>query len=182
MKKNTAAIVLAVAALLSAPAAAVHAAGYVPASNITVIGTPASGATTLVEFGEGSFAAGEPVGVGITGAGAATLGALPMTTVSKQYEAAVDGAVAVRVGLPVGASGSYAMIATGVESGNVGTATLTVVPADAAASRPGAADGELAFTGSTVSALALWTASGALAFGVGLVVLRRSVRKTGQAA
>ena len=182
MKKNTAAIVLAVAALLSAPAAAAHAAGYVPASNITVIGTPASGATALVEFGEGSFAAGEPVGVDITGAGAATLGALPTTTVSKQYEAAVDGAVAVRVGLPIGASGSYAMTATGAESGNVGTATLTAVPADAAASHSGSTDGELAFTGSTVSALALWTASGALAFGVGLVVLRRSVRKVGQAA
>jgi hypothetical protein len=38
-------------------------------------------------------------------------------------------------------------------------------------------DGTLAFTGSTVSALALWVAGGAVVLGGGLLLVRGSVRR-----
>lgn len=179
MKKIIAAVVLAGAALLATPAAA-NAAGYVPTSNITVSGSNIAGGTTVINFGAGSFVGNETVNISVTGAGAVTLGALPTTTVSKSYTASAAGAVAPKVTLPAGASGTYSLTATGATSGNVGVATLTVVPANAAGTgtgATGAGTGSLAFTGSTVSALALWVAGGAVVLGGGLLVVRTSVRR-----
>jgi hypothetical protein len=178
MKKLIAAVVLAGAALLATPAAA-NAAGYVPSSNISGDTTVVQGGTTTIVFGPNSFVGNETVNISITGAGAATLGALPTTTVSKAYTATPAGSVAPRVTLPAGASGTYTLTATGATSGNVGTAAVTVVPADSAAARAvaGTGTGSLAFTGSTVSMLALWVAGGAVVLGGGLLVVRTSVRR-----
>jgi hypothetical protein len=177
MKKLIAAVVLAGAALLATPAAA-NAAGYVPSSNISGDTTVVSGGTTTIVFGPGSFVGNETVNITITGAGAATLGALPTTTVSKAYTATESGSVAPKVTLPVGASGTYSLTATGAVSGNVGSQSLTVVPADsAAAAGTGAGTGSLAFTGSTVSMLALWVGGGAVVLGGGLLAVRGSVRR-----
>ena len=180
MKKLIAAVVLAGAAFIAVPTAA-NAAGYAPDSSVSVSGTYAAGGTAVVNFTDGAFQDGETVNVQVTGAGAVTLGALPTTTVSKTYTAAADGSLAVRVTFPAGASGTYNLTATGATSGIVGLASFTVAPADAAgtvatggsSSNPG----ELAFTGGTISALALWAAGGAVVLGGGLLVVRKSVRR-----
>ncbi|PYY65857.1 MULTISPECIES: hypothetical protein [unclassified Curtobacterium] len=182
MKKLIAAVVLAGAALLATPAVA-NAAGYTPDSDVSVSGTAVAGGTASVNFTEGAFQDNETVNVQVTGAGAVTLGALPTTTVSKTYTAASDGSLDVNVTFPQGASGTYNLTATGATSGVVGFAAFTVAPADAAvvpAAGAGAGtgtDGTLAFTGSTVSALALWVAGGAVVLGGGLLLVRGSVRR-----
>jgi hypothetical protein len=180
LKKTTARIVLVVAAFLAVPSAA-HAAGYVPTRNVIVSGTVSAGATSTVSFSDGSFTAGERVGVSVTGAGAVALGALPTTTVSTQYSATQAGSVTTTVTFPVGASGTYSLTATGTTSGNVAAASLTVGQADAV-SPAGAgaapqAPGALSFTGSTMSLLSLWVAGGVVALGAGGVAVRMSVRR-----
>lgn len=182
MKKLIAAVVLAGAALLATPAVA-NAAGYTPDSDVSVSGSAVAGGTASVNFTEGAFQDNETVNVQVTGAGAVTLGALPTTTVSKTYTAASDGSLVVKVTFPQGASGTYNLTATGATSGVVGFAAFTVAPADAAAVPAAGAgagngtDGTLAFTGSTVSALALWVAGGAVVLGGGLLLVRGSVRR-----
>ncbi|PZF13072.1 hypothetical protein [Curtobacterium sp. MCLR17_034] len=182
MKKLIAAVVLAGAALLATPAVA-NAAGYTPDSDVSVSGSAVAGGTAAVSFTPGAFQDNETVNVQVTGAGAVTLGALPTTTVSKSYTAAADGSLVVKVTFPQGASGTYNLTATGATSGVVGFAAFTVAPADAAAVPAAGAgagngtDGTLAFTGSTVSALALWVAGGAVVLGGGLLLVRGSVRR-----
>jgi hypothetical protein len=177
MKKLIAAVVLAGAALIATPAAA-NAAGYVPTSNVSVSGSTVAGGTTIINFGPGSFVGNETVNISVTGAGAVTLGALPTTTVSKAYVASASGAVSPRVTLPAGASGTYTLTATGATSGNVGTAAITATPAaGAAAVGASGGTGSLAFTGGTISALALWVGGGAVVLGGGLLVVRGSVRR-----
>jgi len=177
MKKIIAAIVLAGAALIATPAAA-NAAGYVPTSNVTVTGSTIAGGTTIINFGPGSFVGNETVNITVTGAGAVTLGALPTTSVSKAYTASATGAVSPRVTLPAGASGTYTLTATGATSGNIGTAAITATPAaGAAAVGASGGTGSLAFTGGTISALALWVGGGAVVLGGGLLVVRGTVRR-----
>ena len=182
MKKLIAAVVLAGAALLATPAVA-NAAGYTPDSDVSVSGSAVAGGTAAVNFTPGAFQDNETVNVQVTGAGAVTLGALPTTTVSKTYTAASDGSLDVKVTFPQGASGTYNLTATGATSGVVGFAAFTIAPADAAAVPAAGAgagngtDGTLAFTGSTVSALALWVAGGAVVLGGGLLLVRGSVRR-----
>jgi hypothetical protein len=177
MKKLIAAVVLAGAALLATPAAA-NAAGYVPTTSVTVTGSTVAGGTTVLNFAPGSFVGNETVNISVTGAGAVTLGALPTTTVTKAYTASATGAVAPRITLPAGATGSYTVRAAGATSGNVYSTALTAVPAaGTAAAAAGTGTGSLAFTGSTVSMLALWVAGGAVVLGGGLLVVRTSVRR-----
>ncbi|PZE86288.1 hypothetical protein [Curtobacterium sp. MCBD17_032] len=182
MKKLIAAVVLAGAALLATPAAA-NAAGYAPDSDVTISGNYVAGGIVVINFSEGAFQDNETVNVQITGAGVndATLGALPVTTVSRGYVADADGSLDVRVTLPVGGSGSYNLTATGATSGVVGVASFTIAPADVAAGAGSTGgtgtNGSLAFTGSTVSTLALWVAGGAVVLGGGLLVVRGSVRR-----
>ncbi|PYY36728.1 sortase [Curtobacterium sp. MCJR17_055] len=185
MKKLIAAVVLAGAALLATPAAA-NAAGYAPDSDVSISGNYVAGGIVVINFSEGAFQNNETVNVQITGAGVndATLGALPVTTVSKAYTAGADGSLPVRVTLPVGGSGSYNLTATGATSGVVGVASFTIAPADVAAgagngtgTAANGTNGSLAFTGSTVSTLALWVAGGAVVLGGGLLVVRGSVRR-----
>ena len=178
MKKLIAAVVLAGAALLATPAVA-NAAGYTPDSSVSVSGSYRAGGTAAVNFTPGAFQDNETVNVQVTGAGAVTLGALPTTTVSKSYTAASDGSLVVRVTFPAGASGTYNLTATGATSGVVGLASFTVAPADATAAAAGSngTNGTLAFTGGTISALALWVGGGAVVLGGGLLIVRGSVRR-----
>ncbi|PZE65392.1 hypothetical protein [Curtobacterium sp. MCBD17_021] len=182
MKKLIAAVVLAGAALLATPAAA-NAAGYAPDSDVSISGNYVAGGIVVINFSEGAFQDNETVNVQITGAGVndATLGALPVTTVSRAYVADADGSLDVRVTLPVGGSGSYNLTATGATSGVVGVASFTIAPADVAAGAGSTGgtgtNGSLAFTGSTVSTLALWVAGGAVVLGGGLLAVRGSVRR-----
>ncbi|MCU1527796.1 MAG: hypothetical protein JWP75_1559, partial [Frondihabitans sp.] len=161
--KVVAAAVLVGIGIFAAPMAA-NAAGYVPASNITVSGAVVPGGTSTVGFASGSFTDSETVSFSVTGDGAATLGAAT-TTVTGTKVANADGSVSEKVTLPADASGTYSLTATGLTSGNVGTAALTVVPADAGASSATNSSGGLAFTGSTVSMLVIWGAGGAIVLG-----------------
>jgi len=179
MKKLIAAAVLAGAAFIAVPTAA-NAAGYTPDSDVSVSGSYTAGGTAVVAFTKGAFANNEKVFVQVTGAGAVTLGALPIQTVSQTYTAGADGSLNVRVTFPAGGSGTYNLTATGSTSGVTGFANFTIRPADAAtvgANGASATPGQLAFTGGTISTLGLWAAGGAIVLGGGLLVVRKSVRR-----
>lgn len=168
IKKALATLALAIIAAFAVPAAA-HAA-YVPAGNITVSGTVTASGTVTVNFANGSFVAGGTVTFTVSGSGTATLAAYKAATVSLEKTADADGSVAVDVTLPANATGTYTV--TAVDSaGNIGTAALTVVPADA--------DGGsgLPDTGAEVPVLALWTAGGALVLGAALIAVMTMVRR-----
>lgn len=188
MKKLIAAALIAGAAFVAVPTAA-NAAGYAPESAGTVTGAPVAGGTVSANFAAGVFAPNEPVRVQVTGAGAVTLGALPITTVSKDYTSNADGSLSVRVTFPAGGSGTYNLTATGATSGQTGTGFFSIVPAAAGGTGTTVGStggtgtpGELAFTGGTISTLGLWAAGGALVLGGGLLVVRKSVRRQRDAA
>ncbi|MDM7887431.1 sortase [Curtobacterium sp. RHCJP20] len=186
MKKLIAAALIAGAAFVAVPTAANAATGYAPQSAGTVSGTLAPGGTAVASFSNGVFTPNETVRVQVTGAGAVTLGALPVTTVSKDYTATSTGALTVRVTFPAGGSGTYNLTATGATSGVPGTGFFTIAPAGAAgtvgSTGGSGTPGQLAFTGGTISTLGLWAAGGAIALGGGLLVVRKSVRRQRDAA
>jgi hypothetical protein len=166
MKKIIAAALLVVAGVFAGPAAAQ---AYVPTTNVSVVGNVAPGGTIIVNVVNGTFIAGEQVSFAVTGEGSVTLAAIETTTLIKNANA--EGGASVSVTLPTTARGSYALTATGLDSARVATATLTVVAADG---RPVASSnnaGGLAFTGSTVPTLVIWSAAGALMLGIALMVV-----------
>ena len=181
-KKSFAAIALAVLAVFAVPAAA-NAAGYVPDGNIVVSGDIEPGATVTVAFTAGSFTPGEPVSFTLTGenAAGATLATFKSVVNSQSLvkTATGTGAVALDVTLPTNASGTYTTTATGLTSGTVGTASLTVAAADSAtgAGTGTSVGGGLASTGYNAPMLAIWGGAGALLLGVALVVVLGVVRR-----
>lgn len=168
MKKIIAAAVLVVVGVFAVPLAA-NAEGYVPSTSVSVSGAPTAGGTVDVGFASGSFTPNEQVTFAVTGSGRATLSAAT-ATVTLTKTAAASGATSVDVKLPAGATGTYSLTATGLTSGNIATAALTVAPADAS-SASGATAGALAFTGSTGSMLLLWSAGGAIVLGIALMLV-----------
>ena len=176
-KKTFAAIALAVLAVFAVPAAA-NAAGYVPADDVVVSGTIAPGATVSVAFTDGAFTAGESVSFAVTGSGTATLSAVKAATVSLTKSATSAGAASVNVTLPADATGTYTTTATGLTSGTVGTAAITLPTADAATGAGASStDGGLASTGYDAPMLAIWAAAGALLLGIALVTVLTVVRR-----
>jgi hypothetical protein len=185
-KKSLAAVALAVLAVFAVPAAA-NAAGYVPVGNISVSGAVVPGGTVTVGFADGSFTPGESVSFTLTGenAAGATLATFKAVVDSQSLvkTASDTGAVSLDVTLPTNASGTYTVTATGLTSGTVGTASLTVATADGAAtgSNSGtgtdAATGGLASTGYSAPMLVIWGSAGALLLGVALVVVMGIVRR-----
>lgn len=175
-KKTFATIALAVLAVFAVPAAA-NAAGYVPESSVVVSGTVAPGATVAVAFTEGSFTAGESVSFAVTGSGTATLSVVKAATVSLTKSATSAGAASVNVVLPADATGTYTTTATGLTSGTVGTAAISLPAADAAAGSGASANGGLASTGYDAPMLVIWAAAGALLLGVALMVALTVVRR-----
>ncbi len=176
-KKALAALSIAVAALAVAPAAA-NASGYVPGGSTTVSGSTAPGGTSTVGFAAGSFVADESISVsviGVTYVTVATVKAAVLTTVTKQASSA--GALMVDVVLPANASGTYTVTATGMASGNVGTASLTVAPASSTSANTASVP-VLANTGSSLPFLMIWIGAGALVLGVAIVLFVRRGRRT----
>lgn len=177
-KKSFAAIALAVLAVVALPAAA-NAAGYVPSDSITVSGAIVPGATVTVEFEE-SFTPGESVSFTLTGenGASATLAAFKAAQSSTSLVKTADasGSVVLLVTLPTDASGTYTVTATGLTSGTVGVASLTVAAADSAVAA-NATTGGLASTGYDAPMLAIWAAAGALLLGVALMVALTVVRR-----
>lgn len=163
-------IALAILAVFAAPAAA-NAAGYVPVGNVVVSGDVVAGGTVTVAFADTSFTPGEDVSFACTGSGTATLSAVKAATTTLVKTASATGSVSVNVTLPVDATGTYTLTATGLTSGTVGTAALTVSTADSSAS------GGLASTGFDAPMLLIWSAGGALLLGIALVVVLSMVRR-----
>ena len=93
--------------------------------------TPVAGEAVDVGFADGAFNNGEEVNFQVEGEGTATLAMVKAAVVSLTKTASGTGAVSVTVTLPANATGTYAVTATGVTSGTVGTAELTVAAVDA---------------------------------------------------
>jgi hypothetical protein len=170
LKKTLAAAVLAFVAVVATPIAA-NAAGYVPSGNVTVSGPTTPGGTNAVSFADGSFTGGETVTFTVTGSGTATISAFHAATVSATKVATASGAVTANVKLPANATGTYTLTATGQTSGNIGTAALTVVPADPSTAAA------LPHTGSTLPMLLIWIAGGAVALGLALFLVLGLARR-----
>ncbi len=109
------------------------------------------------------FAANEPTTA--TADSAVTLGALktavPLSKVA-------NGAGAVTYTASATIPGTYTIVVTGF-SGSVATATLVVVPLDAASALPN--------TGFNSPLLAIWASAGVLIFGIAMVIVRTTVRR-----
>ncbi|NYF11681.1 hypothetical protein HDC94_002837 [Leifsonia sp. AK011] len=144
-------------------------ADYVPESNIIVTGSFVPGGVVTVTFTDGSFFPGEPVTFTITGEPTPSLAALgsQMGTLETTGTADAAGAVAVQFVLPSNAQGTYTVTAVGEVSGNIGSAAITVTPADSGGTT---GPGGLVNTGSELSALVIWGAIGALLVGTALVM------------
>ncbi|TFB85605.1 hypothetical protein E3O44_13545 [Cryobacterium algoricola] len=180
VKKTLAVIALAVLAIFAVPAAA-NAAGYVADDHVLVSGTTEPGDTVDVEFTDGSFTPGEDVSFSCTGSGLATLSIVKAATATLVKSTSATGAVKVAVTLPSDATGTYTLTATGLTSGTVGAASITVTAVDSASTATNTGTG-LANTGYTTPLLLLWAAAGALLLGVALVVVLRFVRRSRLAA
>jgi len=167
LKKALAIAALATAAVFAMPAAAN--ADYVPDANIIVTGDITPGGVVTVSFTDGSFTPGETINFAITGEPTPTLGALGAFTGTLNTTGSADGngATSINFVLPSNATGAYTVIATGVLSGDVGIATVSVTPAD---SGPGTGPDGLVNTGSTLPAMVIWGGIGALLVGTALVV------------
>jgi hypothetical protein len=174
-KKIIAGAGIALIALFSVPAAAQ---AYGADENISVAGDPQPGETITVTFDEYFFGR-EDVSFALTGENAtgATLAvfkaAVNTQTLVKSADA--SGSVALDVTLPTDATGTYTVTATGLTSGLIGTAAITVVAADGAGNGAGDDDG-LAVTGGT-AITTIWIAGGALALGAALLMIRSMRRK-----
>ena len=185
LKKALAVLSFAILALVAVPSAA-NAAGYVPNNNVTVAGAAVPGGTVTVNFASGSFAPSESVATSVSGNTGVTLSvvkAVVLTSFTKQ--ASATGALSVNVSLPTNASGTYTLTSTGLTSGNVGTASITVVPASSgsvanagsAANNLANSGANLANTGATLPMLMIWIGSGALILGVAIVGTLTFVRR-----
>ena len=199
LKKALAVLALAGMALFGTSTAA-NAAGYVPSGNVSVSGAAVPGGTVTVGFAAGSFSPNESVAISVSGDTAVTLSivkAAVLTSITKQ--ASASGALSVNVTLPTNATGTYTLTATGLSSGNVGTASITTVPAsggtlantggstgtlaNTGGSEPGLANtGSLANTGATLPMLMIWIGAGALVLGGAIVGTLAFVRRQRQDA
>jgi hypothetical protein len=155
---------IALVALFAAPAAAQ--AVYGPDESIIVDGDPQPGETVVVTFDE-YFEGDELVSGQVSGNGQPTIAIFKAATDSVT-KAADNGTVAFDVTLPTDATGTYTVTATGLSSGLVGTAAITVVAEDGSGDEDG--DG-LAVTGGT-ALTAIWIAGGALGLGIVLLLVR----------
>ena len=125
---------IALLAIFGTSLAAIAAPGdtYVAASAIVVSNsTPKAGEPTAVAFGNGAFNNGESVTFRVEGEGTATLAMVKAAVVTLTKTASATGAVGVTVTLPANATGTYTLTGTGLTSGTVGTAELTVASVDA---------------------------------------------------
>lgn len=183
MKKNSIFKALSVAAIAGAMVIAPTAANaYAPTPNPDNTVTVEAGATVTITIEAGSFIPGEDVEIvvsGVAGADIVLASAADVSSTSITKTADAEGGLAVDVTLPSNAEGTYELVATGLESGNVVTGTIVV---SAAGGGEGDDDGSLAPTGADAAGLGLWIGGGALLLGGGAVLVARSVRKQGSQA
>ncbi|RWZ68624.1 hypothetical protein ELQ92_05340 [Labedella populi] len=167
-KKFIAGAGIALVALFAAPAAAQ--AVYAPEEDVIVSGEAQPGETLAVTFDE-VFTPGEQVSAQVSGNGQPTIAIFKAATDSVTKAAGADGTVVFDVTLPTDASGTYSVTATGLESGIIAAADITVVAADSGSGAGDDSGDGLAVTGGT-ALTAIWIAAGALGLGVVLLLVR----------
>ena len=176
LRTKLAAVVIAVAAIVAAPAAAN---AYTPGeADVAVSGTPVPGGT--VTLGAVAFDAGTTVSFTLTGenAASATLASVKLVVnTSPAFTATTNasGAASVAVKLPANATGTYTVAATGLKNGVTVTETSALV-----VSTGGATGGGLPATGvDSASLMGVWIGGGVLLLG-GLAVTVFAVRRQRQ--
>lgn len=169
LKKIFAVLVLALIAIFSVPAIA-SAVGYVPSCSASVTGSAIPGGTVTVSFCDGSFTPGENVSWASTGVGDTSLAVVKAATVTIVKPATAGGASSVDATLPSNASGVYTITATGLTSGNVGSANVAL-PTPSSGAGGVTSDSGLAATGYALPSGLLWSAGGALLLGTALLVV-----------
>lgn len=180
-KRAFAVIALAVLAVFAVPTAA-FAATDVPAGNVSVSsgGTATPGEAITVSFTAGSFPDDGQVFVQCVGDSTASFGVVRAGTVSSTFAVAADGSGNFQVIIPEGATGSFNVTATGVQSSAVGTAVITVVAPDWAVTGSGGfgtgSDG-LTGIGYNAPMLLIWGAAGALLLCIALLVVLNIVHR-----
>lgn len=141
----------------AAAATSLEAVGYVPVTSVTVSGDRRAGGTVVVDYAAGSFEPGEKVAVRVTGADG--------FVVTTELVAGADGSLRYTFTVPADGAGTYSVTATGVTSGNIGVASIDIVPADAggvgAAGAPGSSNA-LPSTGAENPLLLIWVATGSI--------------------
>lgn len=189
-KHIVAGLIVAVAALLVAPAAA-NAQTYIPSGGCTLSpSTVSAGGSATYIASTGTFGPSQSVDFSISGkdaahasltsGGAGGLG-------DPIFTSTADGTTSVAVKLPADASGQYQITGTDTAVGATCTCTLTVLPATSAVVDPRASDpvdpsdpstsGQLAFTGQVVYTSAGWIGGGVVLLGIALLVWRRIGRR-----
>jgi LPXTG-motif cell wall-anchored protein len=168
LRTKIAAVVIAVAAIVAAPAAAN---AYTPVAPAGTNFVTSPGGTVTVPFT--GFAPDENVSFTLTGenGSGATLAVVKTAVTSKSHvkQADASGAVSVTVTLPSNATGSYALTATGLGSGASTAVTITA-----------SASGGLPATGvDSASLMGVWIGGGVLLLG-GLAVTVFAVRRQRQ--
>jgi len=179
ISKASAALAIAVAAVFAAPAVA---SAYTP-DPPAVAPIIAPGGTATVPFS--GFAANEGVEFTLTGenASGATLAfvAFAVETKSVTKEANADGVASVDVTLPANASGSYELVATGLESDATASTTIKVAATGSGAGGEGGG-GVLQNTGFDGDALlGLWVGGGVLVLAGASIAVATSVRRARRA-
>lgn len=176
LKKILAAAAVTAALFLAAPAAA-NAGGYPSGAPCTFdVSTTQAGHEATLTCEPGTWGGGEDISWVGSGSDGASIVMASSVTFTKHADA--DGSDVLHVTLPADASGVYTITGTGATTGHVCSASLTVVPADAAASTvtdPGSSG--LADTGSVIAEWALWTGVGLLVVGLVSVAVAAWMRR-----
>lgn len=182
-KKFVAVAALGLVAVLAVPVAA-YAADYTSSSNTIVSGANGvelsavgAGDAVDIDFIGASFQAGETVSATVDGFGTPTLSTVKATPYSLTKVADGNGSTSFRMNIPADAQGSYSVTATGLITGNSGTATVTVIPADAGVGTGTNSSDGLASTGANVSMLLIWRVVGVLILGAAMIAVRVAVRR-----
>ncbi|MFF1573985.1 hypothetical protein ACFVWR_14675 [Leifsonia sp. NPDC058292] len=174
-KKALAALIVGVAIALAIPAAAT-AEPYTKGSSCSIAPTTVSaGATATLTCDAGTFQPSELVAYTVSGENGAdaNLASYRTSSAHTTKAAASDGSAVLRVTVPKDASGAYKITGIGETSKAASGATVTVLPADGAATKsndtPASGGSTIASTGSTIAAYIAWI-GGALVV-LGLIVL-----------
>lgn len=176
-KKVMAAMAVTAALLLAAPVAA-NADDYTQGAPCKLdVSVVQAGDSARVICEPGTWAPNEEIDWTATGTDGAAIRLVSTSTVHFAKHANGDGSDVLTVTLPSEATGVYSIVGHGESSEHTCAVSLTVLPADSAAtvSDPGAQG--LAATGSTIAAWAAWVGGGLLALGLLSVAIAAWVRR-----
>ncbi|WP_341393927.1 peptidase [Arthrobacter sp. G119Y2] len=190
MKKTASALVLAGSLAFFGAGAANAVDNYpAPAPGGVSDATVAPGAT--VAFGGSGFTPGEAIGVTVdysndpvTVPGSGLNGVIVLAEVVNSFTTNADASGNFSTNITLGEAGTYTLTATGLQSGKVTTAVVSVDPAFAGdgsgsgdgSGNDGSEGSDLADTGAD-SAMLLWGAAGVLALGAGVASVAVARRK-----